>query len=48
LKKVLREIETFPQRRLNSMPLANLAYAIFHPVKAYRDFRKWLNTGQVP
>lgn len=47
LKKILREIETFPQRRLNSIPLANLAYAIFHPVKAYRDFRKWLNSGKV-
>ncbi len=42
-KKLIREIETFPQRRLNSIPLANLTYSIFHPVRAYRDFRKWLN-----
>ena len=41
-KKLIREIETFPQRRLNSIPLANLTYSIFHPVRAYRDFRKWL------
>lgn len=42
LKKVLREIETFPQRRMNSIPLAHLTYSIFHPRKAYRDFRAWL------
>ncbi|HWR65408.1 MAG TPA: hypothetical protein VN364_04770 [Bellilinea sp.] len=47
LKKILREIETFPQRRLNSTPLANLTYSIFHPIKAYRDFRGWLNKGKV-
>jgi len=46
LKKVLREIETFPQRRLNSIPLANLTYSIFHPMRAYRDFRGWLNKGK--
>ncbi len=43
LKKALREIETFPQRRLNSISLANVTYSIFHPIRAYRGFCKWLN-----
>jgi hypothetical protein len=40
--RVMRELETFPQRRFQSIALANTAYSIFHPVRAYRDFRKWL------
>jgi len=35
-----RELELFPLLRLHSYPLAQLAYATFHPVKAYRDVRK--------
>ncbi len=42
-KKIMREVETFPLRRLHSILLANFTYLIYHPVQAYRDFRKWLN-----
>jgi hypothetical protein len=41
-QKFWRDIETFPLVRLHSYPLAQLTYAIFHPVRAYRDFRRWL------
>ncbi len=34
-----REVEIFPLVRLNSYPLGQLFFAIFHPVKAYREFR---------
>jgi hypothetical protein len=38
-KKVVREIETWPIRRLHSTFLAQLTFTIFHPVKAYKEFR---------
>jgi hypothetical protein len=38
-RKLLRELETFPLRRLHSYPLAELAFAIFHPVKAFKEWR---------
>jgi len=41
-QKFWREVEIFPLVRLKSYPLAQLIYALFHPVKAYRDFRSWL------
>ena len=28
------------------VPLAQVAFAIFHPIRAYRDFRKWLRGSQ--
>ncbi|HNT23759.1 MAG TPA: hypothetical protein PKM21_05305 [Anaerolineales bacterium] len=34
-----REIETLPLRRWKSIPLAELTFAIFHPVKAWREWR---------
>ncbi len=37
-----RELELFPLVRLHSMVLANAAFAVFHPRKAYREFRTWL------
>jgi hypothetical protein len=41
-KKFWREVEIFPLVALKSMPLAHFFYAIFHPMKAYREFRAWL------
>ncbi len=41
-KKFWREVETFPLTRLHSYPLANLHFAIFHPRKAYIEFRQWM------
>ncbi len=41
-KKFWRDVETFPLVSLHSYPLAQAAYAIFHPLRAYRDFRLWL------
>ena len=41
-KKFWRDVETFPLVRLHSKPLAQAAYACFHPKRAYRDFRIWL------
>jgi hypothetical protein len=41
-KKFWREVETFPLRRLHSLPLGQLFYAVFHPRRAYREWRAWL------
>jgi len=38
-RKLFREIETFPLRKLHSYPLAELSFAIFHPVKACKEWR---------
>ena len=43
-KKFWREIEIFPLISLNSIELANLFFAIFHPKKAYLEFRNWLSS----
>jgi len=40
--KFWRDVETMPLVTLHSYPLAQVFYAIFHPQRAYRDFRKWL------
>ena len=40
--KFWREVEIFPLIRVKSYALAQLFYAIFHPVRAYRDLRSWL------
>ena len=37
--KLWREIETYPLRKLNSYPLAELSFAVFHPVKAFNEWR---------
>jgi hypothetical protein len=47
-KRVMRETETFPIRRLHSAFLTQVFFAIFHPVKAYREFRFWLGGIQKP
>ncbi len=36
--KLLREIEIFPLIRLHSQSLANLVFAIFHPVKSWKNW----------
>ncbi len=41
-KKILREVEIFPLVTLHSYALGQAFYAIFHPVKAYREFRQSL------
>ncbi len=41
-KKFWRDVETFPLVQLHSIPLAQLAYTFFHPMRAYRDIRLWL------
>lgn len=38
-KKILREIEIFPLVTLKSKALGNAAFALFHPKKAYGEFR---------
>jgi len=43
-----REVEIFPLVRLHSYPLAQLAYSLFHPVKAYRELRAWLRKRENP
>jgi hypothetical protein len=41
-KKFWREVETFPLRKMHSFSLGQLFYAIFHPQRAYREWRTWL------
>lgn len=41
-KSFWREVEIFPLIRLHSFGLGNLTFAIFHPVKAYWEFRNWI------
>lgn len=38
-QKFWREVEIFPAARLHSLPLARAFYALFHPVRAYREAR---------
>ncbi len=38
-RKLLREIEISPLVRLHSMAMANIFFAIFHPIKAWNEFR---------
>jgi hypothetical protein len=38
-QKLLRELETFPIVNLKSRPLAELAFAFFHPLKAWGEWR---------
>ncbi|HOR55297.1 MAG TPA: hypothetical protein PLD39_03365 [Flexilinea sp.] len=38
-KKILREMEIFPLIKLKSRVLGEVGFAVFHPEKAYREFR---------
>jgi hypothetical protein len=37
-----REVEIFPLTGLRSLSLGWLSFAVFHPVKAYQEVRRWL------
>jgi hypothetical protein len=41
-KRFWREVEIFPLVGLRSKALGQLFFAIFHPVKAYRELRQWM------
>lgn len=41
-KKFWREVEIFPLVGLHSFGLAQISYAIFHPLRAYSQVRAWL------
>ncbi len=43
-KRFWREVEIFPLVTLKSKTLAQVSYATFHPLKAYRELRAWLRT----
>lgn len=43
-KKFLREVEIFPLVYLRSYFLAQLVYALFHPLRAFRQLRAWLRS----
>jgi hypothetical protein len=38
-RKLMREIEIFPLTHLHSLPLADIFYAIFHPINAWKEWR---------
>ncbi|MFZ2095290.1 MAG: hypothetical protein WAV05_01510 [Anaerolineales bacterium] len=38
-RKLMREIEIFPLTHLHSQPLADIFFAIFHPINAWREWR---------
>ena len=38
-RKLLREIEIYPLVKLHSMVLAHVFFSVFHPVKAWKEFR---------
>ena len=42
-KRFWREVEIFPLVKLHSEALGSLFFALFHPVKAYNEFRKAQN-----
>lgn len=44
--KFWREIEIFPLIKLKSQFLANVAFAILHPKRAYLEFRNWLSARE--
>jgi hypothetical protein len=41
-KSFWREVEIFPLIRLHSRPLGWLSFAVFHPVKAFKELQGWL------
>lgn len=45
-KRFWREAELFPLLALRSYPLAQLSYAIFHPILAYQEYRRALKQGK--
>jgi hypothetical protein len=43
-RRFWREVEIFPLIQCHSFVLGWIAFAIFHPVKAFREARRWLST----
>jgi hypothetical protein len=43
-RKFWREVEIFPLIHLHSYSLAQLLYAVFHPLRAYKEVRAWSRT----
>ena len=41
-KAFWREVEIFPLVGLHSFILGNLAFAIFHPIRAFQEFKGWI------
>ncbi len=41
-QKFWREVETFPLNSIHNIALAQITYALCHPVRAARDLRNWL------
>ena len=41
-EKFCREVEIFPLVKLHSQWLGQAFFALFHPLRAYREFRTWL------
>jgi hypothetical protein len=42
LARILRTIEVFPVVQVDNYRLAQVFFAIFHPVRAFRKTRRWL------
>ena len=42
IQRILRTIEVFPIVQLNNYRLAQVFFAIFHPVRTFRKTRRWL------
>jgi len=38
-RKLMREIEIYPLTRLHSKPMADIFFTIFHPIKAWKEWR---------
>ena len=38
-RKLMREIEIFPLTRLHSQPMADVFFSVFHPIKAWKEWR---------
>jgi hypothetical protein len=41
-KRFWREVEIFPLVRLHSFALGWIGFAIFHPIKAFKEVKEWL------
>jgi hypothetical protein len=44
--KSWREVEIFPLIHFNSFILAQVFFVIFHPLKAYKEIRRWLSDNR--
>ncbi len=44
-QKFWREVETFPLNNIHNFALAQITYALCHPIRALRDIRNWLRNN---